>query len=290
MKASKSSKSDPNQATFMAVGDMSFGWGVNEIAQKYGYNYLFNNVSKILRKGDLVLANLEGPITLRGRQIKKNIRFRYNPAVLTAIRDSGISLCSLANNHTLDYGRIGLLDTLAYLSQYGLKSMGAGCNESSAHQPLIVNQNGLKIAFLAYTDYPYVGLLYDPNNATVARASDPLVVRDIKQVKKQVDLVIVSFHWGTEFASEPNARQRTLAQLAIDSGADLIIGHHPHVLQPSEYYKGKLIIYSLGNFIFDMKGLARNQSTIFECKLTKGGICGEKFIPVRIRNRQPQLL
>lgn len=282
-------KSGTRQVSFMAVGDISFGWGVKDIGEKHGYNYLFENVSKILRKGDLVLANLEGPITKRGRQVKKNIRFRYDPAVLTAIRRSGINVCCVANNHTLDYGRIGLLDTLSYLKQYGLKSVGAGRNESLAHEPLIVKRGGLRIAYLAYTDYPYVGVTYDPNRATAARATDHLVARDIRKVKDQVDLVIVSFHWGKENDSKPNTRQQALARLAIDSGADLIIGHHPHVLQPFEYYREKLIIYSLGNFIFDMHSPARRRSAIFRCLLTPNGVSEAEFIPIIIRNCRPTM-
>lgn len=279
-----------HSVNFLAVGDIMLGRGVKNVINRYGYEYPFNGVSRVLQGGDLVLANLECPITDRWSPIKKRFRFRGNAASLAAMRNSGINLVSLANNHTLDQGRLGLLDTLANLKKSGIRSVGAGHNQKAAYRPVIIEKNGLKIAFLAYTALACHGVVYRPNRASVSQClSTRVVQRHIKRAKAKADLVIVSFHWGLEFLPKPNLLQRNLAHIAVDAGADLIIGHHPHVLQTRERYHGRLIIYSLGNFIFDYTQLARCRSTIFKCRLTRQGVRDVQFVPARIRGCRPEI-
>ncbi|MGE5450013.1 MAG: CapA family protein [Methanomassiliicoccales archaeon] len=275
---------------FMATGDISFGWAVEKVIRKHGYDHLFAAVAPILKPADLVLANLEGPITTRGVPVAKTTRFRYHPSCLAAIKRAGIDAVCVANNHTLDYGRIGLQDTLKHLQKQGIPYMGAGLNENLAHQPLILRYGGLSIGFLAYLEYPYVGVVYDGGLATVARATPHLISKDIEQLRDKVDVVVVSFHWGKEFDLRPNRQQKRLAYLAIDAGADLILGHHPHVLQPSEIYKDRLIAYSLGNFVFAMHKPPRNRSTILQCRLSPNKVDNIEFIPLQIKKCCPQPL
>jgi len=273
---------------FMATGDISFGWAVPGVIRKYGYNHLFAKVAPILQSADLVLANLEGPVSTQGLPIKKTTRFRYHPACLRAIKRAGIDAVCLANNHALDYGRIALLDTLGHLQQSSIPYMGAGKDAAEAHRPLILRREGLLLGFLAYNDYPYVGIAYNGDKATVAKATPRLIKKDIAALRDLVDVVVVSFHWGTEFHTLPNQRQKRLGHLAVDAGADLVIGHHPHVLQPSEIYKDKLIAYSLGNFVFAMHKPPKNCSTILKCRLAPQQVSDIEFIPLVIKGCRPQ--
>lgn len=275
---------------FMAVGDIMLGRGVKTKINRYGYQYPLSGVAKFLQRGDLVLANLECPITNRWSPVKKTFRFMGDEASLAAMRKSGINLVSLANNHTLDQNRSGLLDTMASLRKEGIIGVGAGRNKKEAHLPVFIIKNGLKIAFLAYSAFPCYGVVYDLEKASVAQCHKISVIQqDIKSAKAKADLVITSFHWGLEFAPKPNASQRKLAHIAVDAGADLVLGHHPHVLQPNERYRGKLIVYSLGNFVFDYTSPARCRSTIFKCRLTRLGVSDVRFIPVRIKNCRPEI-
>lgn len=277
-----------DSVNFMAVGDISFGWGTAKVIAQKGYDHLFSQVKPIFNLADLVLGNLEGPVSTRGLPIRKTTRFRYHPNCLTAIKRAGIDVVTVANNHTLDYGRIALLDTLKYLQQEGIPFMGAGKNETDAHQPVILQRNNLNIGFLSYNDYPYIGIVYNGKKATVARATPSMIKRDIAALRPKVDVVITSFHWGDEFAPRPNRRQKYLAHLAVDSGADLVIGHHPHILQPSEVYKEKLIAYSLGNFVFAMRKYPSNLSTILQCRLSRHKVSDVNFIPVIIKSSRPE--
>lgn len=285
------STSQEPSVRFLATGDILLGGEVKKEIDIYGFDHLLSGVSAVLRGGELVLVNLEGPVATRGRPVKKRFTFRMAPDALAALRNAGVTAVNLANNHTLDYGRVGLRDTLDNLKRYGIQFVGAGRNEKEASKPLVISKNGLKIGFLAYTVFPTYGVSYKPEQASVARTLHPSrVVRSIARLKSKVDLLIVSFHWGWEFHSQPNDLQRRWAHRAVKAGADLILGHHPHVLQPSEYYHGKLIVYSLGNFVFYMTDPETCISTIFECRLTKSGIKDVRFIPVQINNFRPEIV
>jgi poly-gamma-glutamate synthesis protein (capsule biosynthesis protein) len=251
---------------------------------------MLSGVSATLRGGDLVLANLETPITTRGLPLKK-FTFRSAPPAAAALRKAGVTLVSLANNHTLDYGRRGLVDTLKALPKYGIESVGAGLNKKAAHKPLIMSKNGLTVGFLSYITFLAPGIPRELARVSVAFAPNRAVLtQNVQQLKSKVDLVIVSFHWGREFHRQHNDLQKRYARAAIDAGADLVLGHHPHVLQPSETYRGKLIVYSLGNFLFFMTRPRTRDSTIFRCRLTENGIENAEFLPVRIRNYRPEIV
>ncbi|MGE5418206.1 MAG: CapA family protein [Acidobacteriota bacterium] len=275
----------------VAVGDILLGRGVGTFIKKHSHDYPFKAVSKVLQTGDIVIANLECPATNKGYPVVKPITFNSDPRSLMAIKKAGITMVSMANNHVLDYGRTGLLETMKHLHQSGISFFGAGRNAREAHTPLIVNKNGIKIAFLSYSAFPYEGISYDHARANIAQGCKKAIIsQDIQAVRNKVDLVIVCFHWGREFRTTPTALQRVLARATIDAGADLIIGHHPHVLQPPSYYRGKLILYSLGNFVFDQTEPKQSESVIFICDLTPAGIRNIRFIPVKISNCQPRIV
>lgn len=201
---------------------------------------------------------------------------------------------SLANNHTPNYGQAGLQDTFDALDQAGIDYVGAGIDAARAHQPIIKTVNHIKIGWLAYNDSDVVPASYAAaeTHAGTALMDITQMQNDALALKNQVDLIIISMHSGTEYQFTPNSRQTAFARAAIDAGADLIIGHHPHVVQSTEYYQDKLIIYSLGNFVFDqMWSQETRQGLIAEIVLNKRGVQSVEYHPVIIDDySQPRLV
>ena len=157
---------------------------------------------------------------------------------------------NLANNHIMDYGDLGFLNTLDILSNLDIKYFGAGCEEDNFNNPCLINICGKKVAFLGYSDVYHI-LDTDPTNYTVARPTKEQIINDINICNKnKVDAIIVNIHWGREERPWHNKKQEKLGRLFIDQGADIVIGHHPHCIQPVELYKGRYICYSLGNSFF----------------------------------------
>lgn len=238
--------------TLLFVGDVMLSRYIGDtLVREKNWNYFTESIKDFLAGADLTFANLENPVSIRGAKVGSIYSFRADPRALEGLVTGGVDVVSLANNHMWDYGGVALTDTLTHLKEKGIGAVGAGKNFTEAHAPLVRNVGDTKVAFLAYTD-----LL---PKATGAPTSAPAVsLYNHEQMKKDVahartlsDLVIVSFHWGDEYVTTHNAHQENLAREIIDAGADLIVGHHPHVPQDIGEYKGKYIIYSLGNFIFD---------------------------------------
>jgi len=167
--------------------------------------------------------------------------------VLTA---GGFGALALANNHILDFGPAGLEATTALLDSLGIAHAGTGADRAAAHRPGVVSRGGRRIALLAYNHVFPETFWAGPDRPGTAHADDEGLAREVAGAARGADLVVVSFHWGAEGMEVPKSYQQILARLAVDAGADLVVGHHPHVLQPLEWYRGRLIAYSLGNFIF----------------------------------------
>ncbi|SHE10001.1 bifunctional 2',3'-cyclic nucleotide 2'-phosphodiesterase/3'-nucleotidase precursor protein [Chlamydia abortus] len=281
------------QVTLSFVGDVLLGSTVNNLLSAHGYEYPYQDVRELLQKPDLTIANLETPITDRGTAEKdKTYIYRSSPEVLPAFKEAGFDLVNLANNHTMDYGVEGLLDTLGHLDEQGILRVGAGRDADEAFQPVIVEKNGLKIAFLGFTkvvpDASWKAGLASPGLADTYSHIRP--VREIEKAKEQADLVIVIAHWGEERKDHPNQEQIDLAHRYIDAGADLIIGGHPHVLQGFEQYKGKWIAYSLGNFIFTTNNNAKTLETvILEATCSTDG-CDLKAVPIFTQWAKPVVM
>jgi poly-gamma-glutamate capsule biosynthesis protein CapA/YwtB (metallophosphatase superfamily) len=276
---------ESKELTLIAVGDIMLSRNVAaKIRANNDFNYPFLKTRDFLKTGDIVFANLESPIT-EGPVVKTGeMSFHADPGVEQALADAGFNIVSLANNHTPNYSQKGLLDTFDLLSKAGIKYVGAGKDTMDAAKPVFMEKNGIKLAFLAYNDSDVVPSSYA---ASESRAGTNFMdITKMKQAvieaQKQADLVIVSMHSGTEY-SVPNQRQISFAHAAIDAGADLIIGHHPHVLQRVEQYKDKYILYSLGNFVFDqMFSLETRQSVIVKMKLSKEGVQNMELVPAMI--------
>jgi poly-gamma-glutamate synthesis protein (capsule biosynthesis protein) len=273
------------------VGDVLLADRVEVLMKQNGYDYPYSNVKDLLQKADVAVANLETPVTERGTKQIKEYAYRSSPLALPALKEAGIDLVNLANNHVMDYGPEGLLDTIAHLDRNGIQHMGAGKDAAEAFQPVVVEKKGVKIAFLGFSRVV-------PNHSWKAGINHPgvadtynytLPVEAIKKAKTQADLAVVFTHWGVERKEKPESYQTELAHRYIDAGADLIVASHPHVLQGLEQYKGKWIAYSLGNFIFTTNDVPQTWDTvIMEATCSKEGQCGLHLIPINNKWAKPE--
>ena len=220
-------------------------------------------IAEDLEEADILFGNLEGPISTRGTKIGSIYSFRMDPQAVEGLKYAGFDVLSLANNHALDYGRVALEDTMTILGDEGIDYIGVGYEE--AFSVKIKKVGGQKIGFLAYTDLGsrFFRAREDHLGITWVQEGDIDKIReDIREAKKGVDVLVISLHSGEEYASLPAVFQEEFSKACIDAGADIVIGHHPHVVQPVEKYRDGWIAYSLGNFVFDqgfssetMKGL-----------------------------------
>jgi gamma-polyglutamate biosynthesis protein CapA len=276
--------------TVSFVGDVLLDRGVGEKIDQNGMNYPVEGISSILNKTDISFGNLECPITSRGYPILKkgNIIFRAKTAAAEGLKEAGFTIINLANNHVMDYGRDGLTDTIKYLNQVGIKTVGAGINGTDARKPVYINKSGMTIGFLGYSAFPTEGYFFFEDRPDVAQVVEKKLAKEVEQARKKCDFLIVSFHWGKEFDFYPGEEQKTIAHLSIDSGADIVIGHHPHVLQGLEMYKGKPVFYSLGNFVFDNQiPEGTDQTLIVKLDIKNKRYNGLELTPVKIDNCRP---
>ncbi len=244
--------------------------------QKGDINFPFRNVKEIFEADDLTMVNFEGTLTTAGRNKSKldnDFLFRADPSYVTMLPDNGIDTVSLENNHVLDMGEDGLAETKKNLLE-------AGVSYASEDEPAILTVKGVKIGSLAYQ--------------TFGGRHDEIIAKlpgDIQALRDQgCQIVIVSYHWGAELDYAPNDNQVRLGRATIDAGADLVIGHHSHRINPIEYYNGKYICYSLGNFSFAGNNKPKDMSTfIFQIRMRvkDGQADSEAFriIPCRISSR-----
>lgn len=272
-------------ATIAAVGDMMLG-GSAQPYMKPDYGYAFSATQPWLQQADIAIGNLETSLTKEDNDwVEKKYRFRNDPAVALALSEAGFDLVSLANNHTMDYGPAGLIDTLAALRQADVLAHGAGKNAAQARKPVVIGlPNGLKLGFLAYSNTFPEAFWATHNGPGTAFGHQQNVVQDVSSLKKEVDFVVVSFHWGREKYRTLREYQPILAHAAIDAGAGLILGHHPHVLQGVERYRQGLIFYSLGNFSFGSFSPSAKTSVIAQINLCNNGSSQFELLPINVNN------
>jgi len=245
-------KKATGKAELIFVGDIMLSRYIGEMmARRQDYNFPYAQIKPDLIAADLVVANLEGPISNQGKSAGHLYSFRADPQVSQRLKNAGINVLSIANNHVFDYGLVAFVDTLKNLKGAGLSYAGGGINFVEAHQGNYQEINGVKITLLAYTDLLPQSEAAREDRAGFTYLDLDQMTRDIQVAKAKSDLVLVSFHWGREYEIQHNKSQEKVAQAAIDAGADLVVGHHPHVVQDIGIYQGVSIAYSLGNFIFD---------------------------------------
>jgi poly-gamma-glutamate synthesis protein (capsule biosynthesis protein) len=250
---------------------------------------VWRDVAPVLRGADLAVANLECAVSARGLAVAgKEYVFRGRPAALGGLAQAGIDVISLANNHSLDYGREAFTDTLELARGAGLAVAGGGRDLDAARRPVVRTKGGLRIALLAYSDVRPLGFDAGAGVAGAAPAFPELIDPDVRAARRRADVVVVYFHWGEELARRPNARQRRLAQIALDAGATVVLGAHPHVLQPRERVgPGRLVAWSLGNFVFAAESAATTATGILLVDLAADGVRRARLRPVQIEGGRP---
>ncbi len=246
-------KDKSKELTIRLTGDIMLDRGVEySVNKNFGgdFRQLFTNLSSY-KDTDIFFANLEGPVSRVGTDSHKTYSFRMDPKVLPMMADVGLDIVSFANNHVGDWGVEAFTDSLKELKNSNILYTGAGLDKQEAIEPTILERKGLKVGFLGFSDVGPTWLsLEQTNGAGINTLNDALFDEQVKNAAAKVDILIVSFHWGLEY-SQITERQKEFAHRAIENGAKIVAGHHPHVIQPLEVYKGGLIAYSLGNFIFD---------------------------------------
>ena len=275
--------------TFAAVGDVMLARGIGKRITENSTKWPFAHVRDKLRAADLTFCNLEFPFTHDGLKVNKPFCFKGDPANVACLTDAGFDIVSLANNHTLDCGRDGLTDTMRTLDAASVAYAGAGPTEADARAPRILTVNGLRIAILARNAWLPEIVWYRTDAPTIAPLDPDTIEDEIRAAARQADVVIVSVHWGEEFAKHPCPDQIDLAHKMIDAGANLVIGHHTHTLQPIEEYHKGVIAYSLGNFVFDNSRPVCLDSRIFTCRLSRSGVSDVKLIPTHLDHWRPAL-
>lgn len=280
--------------TLAFTGDIMIGRTVNSHMLTTPANdpFPFTSTAALLRSADLTIGNLECVISQLGAPVPKSYNFRGDARAYDRLLNAGFDVLSVANNHSGDYGKDAFLDEFLTLPKRGLTPLGGGQNKQQAHQPVFKTVHGTTIGLLAYDEiipFSFAATATTPGHAWLTAAD---LQTDLANARASCDFLIAFVHWGIEYVTTQNAHQRALAQTAIDAGADLVVGGHPHVIQPYEFYKGKLIVYSLGNFVFDgMYDEVVRRGNILTLTVHKNTMLSWKLIPTRIGDwGEPTLL
>lgn len=291
-----------------AVGDVMLGWRVNALVQTVDPAAPFAQVRAVLERADAVVGNLECSLSDRGVPTKaktpkdlkarKEFLLRGSPGAALGLAQSGFAAMTLANNHTFDYGPDALDDTLTALHDNGVATAGAGDDAAEAWAPAFFERRGTRFALIGLSSIiprgyaagkqtPGIAPGRDTATGDVTAAYLKLLGHAIRVARMQADVVIVYEHWGMELVSAPSADEQRLAHAAIDDGATLVFGAHPHVLGPLERYGHGLIAYSLGNFVFDTHPGVQTHSAILEVTLRDGVVASWRAVPVSLQGGVP---
>ena len=271
----------------------NFEYILQQTEQNHGKNqmhkYCFEKMDPIFHGSDIIMVNLECPITDSNKILPKQFNFKANPDYANILTEAGINIVTLANNHVYDFSSEGLEDTIDNLDQKQIYHVGAGTNLTNARKGEIISVKGLRFGFLGYNHIGPSSVFASDNKGGTAPLEETIYSADIKELKDNVDFVIVNVHWGVERSFNPQDYQKYHGHKFIDYGADVVIGHHPHVIQPITSYKDGLIFYSLGNFMFGGNS-TRSLVSITETftsviSFSSKGISYD-YVPVRITSRE----
>ena len=270
----------------IAVGDIMLDGTSRPVLAQNGYDYAFAGVKHLFGAAPIIFGNLEGPLTDRGTaEQDKTYVFRSPPdKVSQALAGAGFNVVSLANNHTLDYGADGLVQTIETLDAAGIAYAGAGPDLKAARRPAILEAGGKRVAILAYSLTLPENFYAAPGKPGTAFGHEGHVRADVQAARKQADIVLVSFHWGQEGKTELREYQVRLGRLAIDAGAAAVIGHHPHILQGIEHYRDGVILYSLGNFTFGSYSRRAQVSAVAELVFDGDRVGELRMHPISVNN------
>ena len=286
-------------ATLRIVGDIMLGGSVIEKIKKNGTSYPFEKLTKEMKPSDIFFGNLE--CTLFGSNkppIPNKILLQANPLVIKGMKEAGINIVSLANNHSFDYGFEAFRESRSALEKNGIKCVGGGKNIIEASEFTLFEVNSLRFGFLAYCSEDAACEQFASDSLYgVASLDQEKISKDIKKTKKETDFVIVSLHWGNEFRDYPSPENVRIARNLIENGATLVVGTHTHVFQGYEKYKNGLIIYDLGSFVFGdilidgpiqykyyLKKKKHKEGIIVDCVFDKKSLTNYKFTPLLINS------
>ncbi len=243
----------------VSVGDILLADAARAKLKQHGYRWPLARVRTLLDGADLLIGNLEGPITSSTKKAlpRKKWSYKMDRKAAVALAAAGFDALCLANNHILDYGPRGLADTITALEANGIRWFGGGRDETEARQGVVFDIGGLRVGLLGYYER-FLGEAFQSryasgNHAGAAMLTEDGLEEDIERMRRHADVVIVSFHWGANY-KEVTRFQRDMGRRAIALGADVVNGHHPHIAQGVEVYRGKPIVYSVGNFTFGTPG------------------------------------
>jgi len=276
-------------ATLIFTGDILLANRAGLLAAAEGPGALLAEVREPLRQASVAVGNLECALATQGRPASKDFTFRAHPSTARALSEAGYDVLTLANNHSVDYGPAALLETMATLQQQGLLAVGAGRDRQEARRFLVVERGSppVRIALLAFSNMLpasfYAGADRPGTNPALASS----IREDVSAARSRADVVIVLMHWGQELSPAPSASQRQLADLAVEAGADLVVGHHPHVLQGLEQRGHALVAYSLGNFVFPSRGES-SRTMMLHYTVGRDGAGRAEVIPCVIEGFSPR--
>ncbi len=283
-----------NAVTLAFAGDVHFEGIVREQLDQHG-NAMLGAISPTLAAADVTVVNLETAITERGTPVPKAYNFRAPPRALDALKNAGVDVVSMANNHGIDYGDEGFLDSLAAERSRGLPIIGIGANERDAYAPFTIDVKGQRIAIIAATQVIDDALISDwtatDDHRGLASAKEAeRLVAAVAQARTEADTVVVFLHWGTEKQTCPQDRQTTLADQLVVAGADIVVGGHAHRLQGAGRLGDAFVAYGLGNFVFYTRGGPGAETGVLTVTVTGRRIDGYAWSPARLHDGLPQPL
>lgn len=282
--------SEPQSVILHAVGDITLGdhplcagFGAHSRMRRRAPGFAFEHVAGILGRADIRFGNLECTLSERGLNpgMYHSVQMRGHSAYLAGLTDNRFDVLNVANNHSMQHGPGPFADTVQMLRDSGIEVCGLR-GTAGASAPVRVSGGGLRVVFLGYSLRPRQYFTEEP---LYAEGSRERILGDVRAARRDCDVLVVSLHWGDEFIDRPSPDDVALAHAVVDNGADLIIGHHPHVLRGVERYGRGWIVYSLGNFVCDMLWEEQlRESAIAECRLSAAGVEDVRLIPVRIND------
>jgi poly-gamma-glutamate capsule biosynthesis protein CapA/YwtB (metallophosphatase superfamily) len=273
-----------------SVGDINLGDAPGAAIEAEGAEYPWESAGRPLRRADIAFGNLESAVSKRGEPFPKEYTFRGTPEALAGLRKhSGIDVLNLANNHVGDFGPTAMLDTVRGVERLGMKAVGAGPSLARALQPQVVERLGLRVAFVGFSNILPLEFAAEPGRPGVAWATPEAVAEAVRTARQHADVVVATFHWGIEKAPYETAEQAELARIAADAGAQLVIGAHPHVLQPLRRTGAALVAYSLGNFVFGAQSSETAATGVLVADLSAEGVTAARWRPGTISSGRPIL-
>ena len=274
------------------VGDMMLGRSITNKGSKNNYKNMFSGVSDLWKDSDYVAGNLECVLLDNASDYEKNdkeIHINAETKTANVLKENGFTLVSLANNHLADFKAKGVVNTLDTLDKVGLKHVGAGRNLTEAAEYDIKEINGVKIATIAVSDIIPKDFAARDSKAGILTTKTLKYYQAVKDASEKADLVIANIHWGVEYGMTETEAQQQLARNLINWGVDVVIGSHPHVLQPVEKYGDGIIFYSMGNFVFDQGWSRTKDSMVLNYYVDENGNCSFEITPIRIKDGYPEV-